>query len=62
MPTNIKLMLSLAVLIVAGLVGWWQYGLDHVGPAYVAVGLGIFMVFALWVFPEAKGEKQKGER
>ncbi|MEX2629254.1 MAG: hypothetical protein WD341_04885 [Tistlia sp.] len=62
MPTHIKLILSLVVLAVAAYVGWWQHGLGHQGPAWVAVGLGLFMVFALWVFPETKGDKQKGER
>ncbi|SMF53705.1 hypothetical protein SAMN06265365_11851 [Tistlia consotensis] len=62
MPTHIKLILSAIVVLVAAFAGWWQLGLGHQGPGYVAWGLGAFMIFALWVFPEAKGQKQKGER
>ncbi len=62
MPTHIKLILSAIVVAVAGLAGWWQLGLGQQGPGYVAFALGAFMIFAIWLFPEAKGKKQKGER
>lgn len=62
MPTPIKLTLSVIVLAVALAVGWWQIDIGQRMPGYVAIGLGLFMIVALWLFPEAKGKKQKGER
>lgn len=49
-------------MIVAAVVGWWQLSIGETAPGYVVWGLGVFMIFALWIFPEAKGKKQKGER
>lgn len=62
MPTPIKLLLSAIVVAVACAVGWWQVDIGQRTPGYVALGLGAFMIVALWLFPEAKGKKQKGER
>jgi hypothetical protein len=62
MPTNIKLILSAVVVAVAALAGWWQLSIGQSVPGYVVWGLGAFMIFALWIFPETKGKKQKGER
>jgi hypothetical protein len=28
--------------------------IGNVAPAWVALGLGAFMIFALWLFPETK--------
>ncbi|MGP1254527.1 MAG: hypothetical protein ACTS10_08960 [Kiloniellales bacterium] len=62
MPTHIKLLLSAIVIAAAAALGWWQLDIDQTVPGYVVWGLGAFMIVALWLFPEAKGEKQKGER
>ncbi|WP_119166549.1 hypothetical protein [Algihabitans albus] len=59
MPTHIKLILSAIVLAVAALVGWWQQGLGETASGYVVWALGLFMIVALWLFPETKRRAQK---
>lgn len=62
MPTNIKLVLSLIVAAAAVAVHFFQAGVGQEFNSWLALALGAFMIFAMWLFPEAKGKKQKGER
>lgn len=57
MPSNLKTMLSILVLVVGSAVFYFEHqaGADTV--KWVAAFLAIFMVFAMWVFPEASGKK-----
>ena len=59
MPAPVKIALSILVLLVAGAVYGLRGQMDPSVPALLVPGLGIFMVFSLWVFPEAarRGEK-----
>jgi hypothetical protein len=52
MPNNIKTMISVLTLIVGSTVHFFerQAGNDHL--AWVVAGLAIFMVLAMWLFPE----------
>ena len=52
MPNNIKTMLSVLTLIVGAIVHFLerQAGNDHL--AWVVAGLAVFMVLAMWMFPE----------
>ncbi|MCH7936781.1 MAG: hypothetical protein IH994_06795 [Proteobacteria bacterium] len=52
MPNNIKTMLSILTLIVGAIVYFFerQAGNDHL--AWVVAGLAVFMVLAIWMFPE----------
>ena len=61
MPNHVKAVLTLLVAAVAAGMYWHQdqAGLDT--NKWIAVGLATFMVAAVWLFPEAKGKKQKGE-
>jgi hypothetical protein len=52
MPFPIKFTLSVIVLIVAGAAYLHQDGLGQVGPKYAILFLGVFMVVAMWIFPE----------
>ncbi|MBL6931903.1 MAG: hypothetical protein ISR45_03065 [Rhodospirillales bacterium] len=60
MPAGIKAILSLVVLLVGATVYWFdsQAGNEQLG--WVSIGLAIFMVLAMWIFPETgsrKGDK-----
>jgi hypothetical protein len=54
MPNHIKLILSLIVLAVAAAGYAFQAALGQEGPKYAVAFLGIFMVVAMWVFPEVQ--------
>ena len=56
MPNNIKTMLSILTLIVGAVVIYFerQAGNDHL--AWVVAGLTVFMVLAMWLFPETGGK------
>ncbi len=60
MPVKIKLVLSLVVIIVAAVAFYMQHKLGHERVQYLVAFLGIFMVFAMWLFPEVKREETAG--
>lgn len=60
MPVKIKLVLSLVVIIVAAVAFYIQRTLGHERVQYLVAFLGIFMVFAMWLFPEVKREETAG--
>ncbi|HBF55803.1 MAG TPA: hypothetical protein DDW72_18150 [Afipia sp.] len=60
MPVKIKLALSLVVIIVAAVAFYMQHTLGHERIQYLVVFLGVFMVFAMWLFPEVKREEPAG--
>jgi len=56
MPNNIRAILSVIVALVAAAVFYFE----HAGGGalkWFALGLGGFMIYAVWLFPEAKGTK-----
>lgn len=57
MPSNLKLMLSAIVLAIGATVFYFEHqsGADTI--KWVAALLAVFMVFAMWVFPETSGGK-----
>ena len=60
MPVKIKLALSLVVIIVAAVAFYMQHTLGHERVQYLVVFLGVFIVFAMWLFPEVKREETAG--
>ena len=52
MPTNIKVGLSIVVLVVGVLMYIWEVDQDNVQLSWIVIGLSVFMVFAMWIFPE----------
>ena len=52
MPTNIKVGLSILVLVVGVLMYIWEVDQDNVQLSWIVIGLSVFMVFAMWIFPE----------
>lgn len=60
MPVKIKFVLSLAVIFVAAIAVYVQNSLGHGHIQYLVAFLGLFMVFAMWLFPEVKREETAG--
>ena len=52
MPFQVKLLLSLAWLLTATGAYVFMVHIGQIGPSYAVAFLGIFAVFAMWVFPE----------
>lgn len=61
MPNHIKLILSILVVVVAIGVHYFQARAGQAFNSWLALGLAAFMIFAMWLFPEAKGQKRKGD-
>jgi len=60
MPVKIKLGLSLLVVLVAAIASYFQHMLGHDRIRYVVAFLGLFMIFAMWLFPEVKRDESAG--
>lgn len=54
MPVPLKLALSVIVAIVAAVMFYLEMDRGAVDVAWVSAGLGAFMIFALWLFPETR--------
>lgn len=57
MPAKYKLIISLLVAIAAAGVYHFQSEAGENVTPWVALGLGAFMIFAMWVFPEEQKKK-----
>lgn len=60
MPASIKLGVSVVALIVAGVFAYYESTTGRSDLTWVVVGTGIFMVVAMWIFPEAGSKKKDG--
>jgi hypothetical protein len=60
MPVKIKLGLSLLVVLVAAIAAYYQHMLGHDRIQYDDAFLGLFMIFAMWLFPEVKRDESAG--
>lgn len=60
MPFKIKFALSLLVVVVTAIATYVQNSLGHNYVQYLVAFLGLFMVFAMWLFPEVKREETAG--
>lgn len=58
MPFHIKLMISIVTVITAAVAFYMQGQIGHVREQYLIAFLGLFMVFAMWLFPEVKREER----
>lgn len=54
MPPHLKIILSLLVAMVAGIMFYLEMERDAVDVAAVSLGLGALMIIAVWLFPETK--------
>jgi hypothetical protein len=57
MPTNIKLMLSLVALAVGAGAHYWERQAGNVQLSWIVAALAVFMVLAMWIFPETGSKK-----
>jgi hypothetical protein len=58
MPTDVKAIVSAIVLIVAGILAYWRGSPIRPDLANVVIGTAVFMVVAMWIFPEAGAKKK----
>jgi hypothetical protein len=61
MPNDVKTALSIVTLIVALILAFWSGSPIRHDFASFVVAVAIFMIAAMWVFPEA-GAKKSGTR
>lgn len=54
MPSYLKLILSVVVAIVAVLFHRWQAEAGETFNSWLALGLAVFMILAVWLFPEPR--------
>lgn len=59
MPNKVKFALSALVLAVAAAFFVYEAGRGSAHLHWVALGLALFMIAAIWLFPEAKGAKRR---
>ena len=52
MPNNIRAMLTVVIVLIAGGAFWFEHDAGEVFLKWLAAGLGVFMAFAVWLFPE----------
>ncbi|MFT5175681.1 MAG: hypothetical protein ACI8W7_003873 [Gammaproteobacteria bacterium] len=54
MPNHLKALISVLALILSSVVFYLDSQTSAGAARWVALGLGPLMVFAIWIFPEAK--------
>jgi hypothetical protein len=61
MPTDVKAIVSAITLIVAAILAYWGGSPIRHDLAPFVMGTAVFMVVAMWVFPEAGGKKRQAK-
>ena len=57
MPNDVKAAISALALIVAAILAYWSGSPIHPDFSTWVMGTGVFMVIAMWIFPEAGVKK-----
>ncbi len=57
MPMQIKIGLSLIVILVSAIIAWSEFVGPQSGLGFIVVAIAAIMLLGLWVFPEAGGGK-----
>ncbi len=58
MPNDVKAILSLVTLLVGFGAAYWEQSIGKGHLFWLVIGLTIFSVVAMWVFPEATASKK----
>jgi hypothetical protein len=62
MPNDVKAIVSVITLVVAAVLSYWSQSPVHHDLATIVMATAVFMVIAMWIFPEAgvkKGDVKK---
>lgn len=54
MPTKIKLLLSVLVVVISGTVFYMQRDVENIIPSYVSLLVGLLMILGMWIFPDVR--------
>jgi hypothetical protein len=57
MPNDVKAIVSVITLLAALAFAYWEATIGRAVPAWFVIGLAIFAVVAMWIFPEAGVKK-----
>ena len=60
MPKNIRAMLSVIVALVAAVAFYFEMRAGSGALKLVVLALAAFMIYAVWLFPEARERKDNG--
>lgn len=60
-PRSIQILISVFVVIGALFASRWQASLGHSTSQHVVLIVGAIMLVGMWIFPEAKGGRKKGD-
>jgi hypothetical protein len=61
MPNDVKAIVSVIALVVAAILAYWQGSPIRPEFSTFVIGTAIFMVVAMWVFPEAGAKKRESK-
>jgi hypothetical protein len=61
MPNDVKAIVSVIALLVAAVLAYWQGSPIRPEFSTFVMGAALFMVVAMWVFPEAGGKKRESK-
>ncbi|HTY67878.1 MAG TPA: hypothetical protein VMH36_14585 [Alphaproteobacteria bacterium] len=59
MPNDVKAAVSVVVLLAGAVLAWWSGSPVRPDYANAVMATAVFMVVAMWIFPEAGGKKRK---
>ena len=60
MPMGVQIAISILAMATAIGVALWQSSMGNMANFWAALATGIVMLFGIWIFPEAKGGRNKG--
>ena len=56
MPNNIRAILTVVIALIACAAFWFEHQAGETFLKWLAAGLGVLMVGAVWLFPETEGK------
>ena len=59
MPSRIKAIFSVIVVLAAIAGYFFQQGAGQIGPSYAALVFGVVAVVSMWIFPEVQRKKKE---